>query len=440
MPAPVLLVELNEVNFAYVREYAARGHLPVLQALISRHGLAETTSEEVHEHLEPWIQWVTAHTGRTFAQHGIFRLGDIVNADIPQIWEQLEAEGLRVGAVSPMNAKNRLKSSAFFVPDPWTSTRVDAPRVLERLYRGVAEAVNENARGRISPKSAFGLLGGLLAYASPSRYADYLRMTFGSLGRPWRRAMFLDLLLSDVFERETRRTRPDFASLFLNAAAHIQHHYLFCAQPYSGPHRNPDWYVAPGQDPVLEVYRLYDGIVGRLQRNFPHARIMLATGLHQVAHEHLTFYWRLSRHAEFLQGLGAPFQEVFPRMSRDFLVTCATEEDARTTGALLKSAVANDGVPLFEVDNRGRDLFVMLTYPGDIGQSFEFTVGNRKITGLRDAVSFVALKNGEHHGTGYFLDTGAIPTASPARFPLADVPARIREALGIGPHRKVLAA
>ena len=34
--------------------------------------------------------------------------------------------------------------------------------------------------------------------------------------------------------------------------------------------RNPDWYVEPGADPVLEVYQQYDEILGNLT-DIPHA-------------------------------------------------------------------------------------------------------------------------------------------------------------------------
>ena len=85
------------------------------------------------DEVEPWIQWVSAHTGLTLAEHGIFRLGDIVSHELPQIWEQLEESGLRVGAISPMNAKHRLHKPAFFVPDPWTQTGLTAGRTLRGL-------------------------------------------------------------------------------------------------------------------------------------------------------------------------------------------------------------------------------------------------------------------------------------------------------------------
>ena len=73
----VLLIELNELNFDALQAYMKRGELPHFAALLDRVGYAETLSEARYEELEPWIQWVTAHTGLSLAEHGVFRLGDI---------------------------------------------------------------------------------------------------------------------------------------------------------------------------------------------------------------------------------------------------------------------------------------------------------------------------------------------------------------------------
>src|SRR5262245_32454049 len=129
----LLLLEFNEISFERVAYYCGKGLLPHLSGLIAERGWSTTSSEHRYEHLEPWIQWVTAHTGLSFAEHGVFRLGDIVDRDLPQVWEQLEAKGLKVGAICPMNAKHRLRAPAFFVPDPWTRTKVTAPRLLRQL-------------------------------------------------------------------------------------------------------------------------------------------------------------------------------------------------------------------------------------------------------------------------------------------------------------------
>lgn len=435
MSAQLLLVELNEVNLEFVQAYIARGDLPNFTALLRKYALLRTTSEDRYEHVEPWIQWVTAHTGLSFDEHSVFRLGDIVSHEIPQIWEMLEDRGLKVGAISPMNAKHRLRNPAFFVPDPWTQTQITAPWTLRRLYAALSQAVKDNVTSKLSFSSVLSLLWGMVRYARPANYGKYLAYALRSAGAPWRKSMFLDLLLSDVFIRESRRTKPHFCTLFVNAAAHIQHHYMFSAQPYSGPHRNPDWYIPKGMDPVFEVYDLYDRIVGQIQSSFPNARLMIATGLHQVPHPELTYYWRLRDHEAFLRQVRIPFSRVEPLMSRDFLVKCHSDEEAKLAATMLGQAITSDGSPLFDVDNRGTDVFVMLIYAREITRQTRFAIAGVQYDNLFDNVAFVALKNGEHDGMGYLIDTGVPRADPPEQFPLSEIPQRIADALGQGALR-----
>lgn len=431
----LLFLELNEINFEFLQRYIDRGELPNFRDVFARHGFEETESEQRYDELEPWIQWVTAHTGLTYAEHGVYRLGDIVGTDLPQIWEQLEEVGLKVGAISPMNAKYRLRDPAFFIPDPWTDTGVRAGGVDTRFFEAIRQAVNDNATGGLNKKSMLDFAVGGLRNASPLNYAAYLRLAGAARGKAWSKAMFLDQVLTDLFIRLVRSKKPDFATLFLNAGAHIQHHYMFNAAVYEGPHRNPAWYVRPEEDPLLDVYRLYDRILGQVQRAFPRARLMLATGLHQVPYGETAFYWRLTDHAAFLRRLEIPFQSVEPRMSRDFLVACASIEAAGEAERRLSLVRADDGTPIFTVDNRGTDLFVMLSYPHDIPDGMSVVSGNQRIEDFRHQVAFVAIKNGEHDGIGYFSDTGAVAPGATARFRLADLPGRVREALGVAKHR-----
>jgi hypothetical protein len=426
----LLLVELNEINFDFVSRYVSQDKLPVLGGLINTFGVQKTSSEQRYEELEPWIQWVTAHTGLTLAEHQVFRLGDIVDHDIEQIWEQLESDGLRVGAVSPMNARNRMKSAAFFLPDPWTRTEVTGPPFLRRLHRAVCAAVNANAESRMSIATVATICAGLAVYARASNYGHYARLAVGGLRRRWLRALVLDLLLGDIFIKLTRATEPDFASLFVNAGAHIQHHYLFNSAAYLGPARNPEWYVPQGEDPVLDAYELYDSMIGQFLQALPGYRLIIATGLRQVPHHESTFYWRLRNHKAFLHRIGIHASSVEPRMSRDFIVRFATDEDAARADEVLRSVRGDDGINLFEVDNRGRSLFVMLVYPRDIKDDFAFVVGGRRYSGFRKDVVFVAIKNGEHNGTGYCIDTGLrMKDGSVEVFAISELPARIRTAL-----------
>lgn len=426
----VLLLELNEINFDQVMAYARRGKLPSLAGLVEQHGLCTTTSERRYEELEPWIQWVTAHTGLRLAEHGVYRLGDIAERSLEQIWEVLERQGITVGAISPMNASNRCKAPAFFMPDPWTTTAITGDK-LARLYAPVAAAVNGNADAKMTPSMLLQLAIGLARYAKLASYGGYVGdVTGAARARPWRKAMLLDRLLADVFLREMTVSRPGFASLFLNAGAHIQHHYLFNSAVYEGNQRNPSWYVSPAADPVLDVYELYDDIVSRIRRAFPMHRIMIATGLHQDPHDRLTLYWRLRDHAAFLNKNGISCVRVEPRMSRDFVVFCANTKEAHDAERQLLDLRAADGQPLFSVDNRGDSVFVELIWTADIGPDFVYYRNGRQVHGLREDVAFVAVKNGQHNAIGYFIDTG-LQAKDALQFELTELPPRIAAACGV---------
>jgi hypothetical protein len=158
---------------------------------------------------------------------------------------------------------------------------------------------------------------------------------------------------------------------------------------------------------------------------------MIATGLHQVPHGQVTFYWRLKHHDAFLREIGIPFRAVEPRMSRDFLVRCDSPEQAERAAALLRDAAVDDGSSMFDVDNRGTDIFVMLIYPREITARTRFRVSGREYNNLHTNVAFVALKNGEHDGIGYFIDTAAKKGETPEEFSLAEIPQRIAAAFGV---------
>jgi hypothetical protein len=413
----LLFLELNEVNFEFVEHYARAGALPTFARLMKSQGYARTRSETVYEHIEPWIQWFTVHTGQPYAKHGVFRLGDGPQAGARQIWEELSQRGLKVGAFSPMNAGNALSDAAFFVPDPWTKTRVAAPAPMRAAYDAICQAVGDNAEGKISAASAFQLLVGLFKYSRFASWPTFAVNGLKSLGRHWPRAVFLDRFLADCFLHLWQRTQPDFSTLFLNGAAHIQHHYLFNSAAYRGPHRNPAWYLPAGMDPVLEIYRLYDSILAECLALDPQLRVMMATGLHQDPVDEPVFYWRLREHAGFLRSIGCEFERVEARMSRDFVVFSRNPSQIES---ILKS-VRGNGEAMFEIDNRGDSLFVTLSYPHEISQGFKVSLNEKQIEDFEKQVVFVAIKNGRHNGIGYFLDTGTRAAASAEPIPLTDL-------------------
>ena len=417
----VAVLELNELNFDALSSYAERGHLPNFSRFFEKHGYCETTSEVAYAELEPWIQWVTVHTGKSFAEHGIFRLGDAVASNTVQIWERLEQEfNLRVGAVSPMNAANRLLRPAFFIPDPWTPTPASGSWLVRRVSKAVSQAVNDNASGRLTISSLATLLLCMARYGSVENYSTYLSLLLGARFRSWHRVSFLDLLLGDLFIGLTRKAQPQFSTLFVNGAAHLQHHYLLNSPAYRTEAKNPGWYVKPDQDPVGDIYRIYDRLLGSIQRALPGHRILLVTGLHQEPYGIVKFYWRLRNHEAFLRTLDLSFREALPRMSRDFIVRFDSRKDLERAKAVLSSARINNEIA-FTVADRGDSIFVELVFPHEIVDETVLRAGDIVVPQLGKHVVFIALKNGHHNGTGYFSDSGRQAGDLPHRMPLTQL-------------------
>jgi len=404
MKNKTILLGLNELNFDYIRFYINQGLLPNFKKIFETQPPIETVSENDYKLLEPWVQWVTIHTGKTFEEHKVFRLGDIVNnRELSQLFEELETEGLSVGAVSPFNAENRLNNPVFFVPDPWTKTEPSSNSIVKALYQAIHQLVNDNAKSKLNFKSMISLGLGLLLYVPLLRWSHYLKTIF-KVKKPGAKAIILDSLLADVHLTLWKKHKPDFSNLFLNAGAHIQHHYLFNSDAYNGEIKNPDWYCPQGFDPLIQILSEYDKQIGKLLR-LKNVKIIIATGLHQQPHEHLTFYWRLKEHVKFAEIIGIEnFSEILPRMSRDFLVKFNNEKDSINAENLLNSFYASkEDIKIFEIDNRGLSLFVELVYPNDISEndSIYSKESKFKLKSFKSYLAFVAIKNGEHNGIGY---------------------------------------
>ena len=74
----MILLALNELNLDYIKGYVKQGNLENFNRLL-QHGVVNTESEAEYKLLEPWIQWTTVQTGKSYEEHKVLRLGDIVD-------------------------------------------------------------------------------------------------------------------------------------------------------------------------------------------------------------------------------------------------------------------------------------------------------------------------------------------------------------------------
>lgn len=415
----MIFFEFNEANFDLISRYVEKyPKLSSFQRLLAR-GHVLTQSEISYELLEPWIQWVTVHTGMDHGEHGVFRLGDIVHFEGSQLHEVLVERGVSVGAISPMNMDLRSGEFDYFVPDPWTESKTDRSWFSRRFHKALRQTVTDNSEGKISLLSAFTIIYALCRYGQAKNFSVYIKLAVSALRKRWMRALFLDLLLHDVHYAMYQRFKPSLSILFLNGLAHIQHHYYFNSEFYDGEEQNPSWYVSPADDPVFDALAVYDRIMGQIF-DVSDGRISVATGLRQVPFEYPKFYWRLKEHDKFLTEIGAQFSQVLPRMTRDFLIKYDTLDDQALTEELLQG-ISIDGISIFGViESRNHETFCTLTYDGPVDEKSVWRIGDRVGCPRKDFV-FVALKNGQHHSQGYYFPEDYRDFAGRESMPLKNI-------------------
>jgi hypothetical protein len=402
----VLLVELNEINFDVVRQYlySTRG-LNNFRKLFSDFKYLVTASEVNYRDLEPWIQWVTVHTGKPYEIHRVFRLGDIVNRpNLKQIYEDLEACGLKVGAISPMNAENRLTDPSFFIPDPWTNTKADISKFSQRVSSMLHQTVNDNATSKVSLRSLFTLLELLIRVVPKKKYFYLFSLSIKSIRKRWLRALFLDSVIHHLHLWYLKKRTTDFSSVFFNAGAHIQHHYFLNSPHTTNVSVNPSWYVLPEEDPIFDMLTFYDEVIGDyLSLSSKGVKVFFVTGLSQVPYDRVKYYYRLKNHEAFLRKIGFDFVCVEPRMTRDFKISFHSTDAAReATEILSKAYLIKDGHLLFtELELKGRSVFVTLGYSDQINPGDNAFVNNVVVRDFFSDVAFVAVKNGMHNSKGF---------------------------------------
>ena len=85
----LLLVQLNEINFGYFKNFIFDNKYKNLKELYNLN-YYETYSENEYENLEPWIQWFSAVSGFDAKTHKLFHLGDVEKSNVDQIYEIIE--------------------------------------------------------------------------------------------------------------------------------------------------------------------------------------------------------------------------------------------------------------------------------------------------------------------------------------------------------------
>ena len=106
---PVILLEFNELSPSLMARFIGEGKLPTFARFQREARVFTTEADENAPNLEPWIQWITVHTGLPYREHRVFHLGDAHTLREKSVWDLVSDQGSKVWVCGSMNAR-RLRS------------------------------------------------------------------------------------------------------------------------------------------------------------------------------------------------------------------------------------------------------------------------------------------------------------------------------------------
>lgn len=374
-PKPLLFIELNEFNEELLQKLSKEFDYKNIQKLLS---LPKTTTytADVYEsdYLEPWVQWVSVHTGVDSKKHQIKHLGDVPSLSDPQVWEKLSQKGISSGIWGAMNAsKGSAEHCKFFLPDPWTFSEQAHPSELSPLL----DLLRYSARNYLK-SSKIELIKKILQTLKLLKnkkvlkpflkeLKNLLKSTAQFKGEAFSFISLFDYLSTLLFIEMVDEHQPHFNLIFLNSLAHMQHHH---------------W--DPSREGFLERYRYglsyLDRVLGLLFKRFESTHTLyIANALSQMNtnHEKPWVLYRQKDQTSFLETIGARFSKVQPHMTHDAHIFFDNLEDKKYTLNLLKSAsILNQ--PLFMIEEYEKEplkIFYKIGFTDEIGSEEHFVIG-----------------------------------------------------------------
>jgi hypothetical protein len=276
MPArarKVLLLEFNEITWTLVDPLIARGRLPNLARLRREGSWGAPVALEQPPHLDPWITWVTLHTGVGREVHGATVLEQETGSiAAPRSWEYVAAAGKSVGVFGSIGAYPPRPVDGFMVPGPFapgSETFPESLRPVQELNRRYTQLHNRVGRAPGPLDMARELAGLVRLGLRPSTIAAIGRQLAAERLAPhlaWRRAALQPRINFDLFARLYRRHRPDFATWHTNHAAHYMHHHWRAMDDRAFPGGSSPSEKLKYGDAVVHGYEVCDRLLGKFLR------------------------------------------------------------------------------------------------------------------------------------------------------------------------------
>lgn len=391
----MLLVEFNEFNSELTEKFSRELELQHIQKVLSLRRIETFTADtDEGNALEPWVQWVSVHTGVSSNAHGIQHLGDVPDLAFPQLWEALSDKGWKVGVWGPMNAsKGTARNCGFFLPDPWMVSERAHPEKLNAALE-LAQYFSKNYL-QVETSYALMLLTRFLWLIRDRRCLGEFLLGLGLFLKGLLRfgpkhfvvITFFDYLSASLFVSYKQEVRPHFSLFFMNSLAHLQHHHWRSMEVKDNPE------LAFG-------FRLLDRIFGMLLKSLGSGeKLVVANALSQknTAGGEPWILYRQRDQASFLKSVGITFAKVEPHMTHDAHLFFESEHDKEAAWKALSEARI-EGRRLFHLEryeNEPLKLFYRIDYTNVVPKGYVLEINGHSLN-FFDLFKEIVVRTGRH--------------------------------------------
>ena len=404
----LLFIELNEFNHRLLTEASTVYSLANIKKAVGLPCQRKTVTSDVYDsgYLEPWVQWVSVHTGSPSTEHKIKHLGDVRFNNKKQLWEELSDQGITTGIWGAMNAtRGSAANCKFFLPDPWTFEEEAYPREINHFLA----LPRYMARNYLRPKAHI-LLGSLIRFAQFMCRGSTIRAFIAELpyflryvsrykGANFVTYSFAEYLSTLRFLDYWKKDQPQFSSIFLNLVAHVQHYY---------------WEDVPLEqnDRLKYVFTYLDKILGVIFDVVgDDTDILITNGLTQINtnKEPPWILYRQKDHGALLARLGLKPKSIQACMTHEAHLFFGSVEERINAEEILASCRVGEK-KFFYLENYDAEptkLFYMIEFTDPVDDMSQLTWSGGSFIVLEEFKPIVR-RTAKHAGAGLALATANI--------------------------------
>jgi hypothetical protein len=398
MKKRVLILELNEFNLRVMQKAAQELDLVNLNKLLANNKYRYLTDDKVQfEWLDPWVQWVSVHTGLPSSEHKIQHLGEVPDHDAEQFWELLSKRGVTTGVWGVMNGNRRnAENNLFFIPDPWTYSEKAYPVELNRLLnlpRHLSQNyLNVSIKQLIAGVFEFGsfLVHRGVFWTSIWETVKLFPVIMTEWPKHYTLISLFDYLSCYIFLKYKKKYKPDISLIFLNSIAHVQHHHW---------NQGPDTLTKPLQ----LTFKNLDRIVGLLYESLEEGEAFIVhNALTQINtnHEKPWILYRQNDPVTFMKEIGFPSLRIEQLMTNDAHVFFKNKHERDNAfKALSEARCLGKSIFNIEKSKSNNQLFYRLDFTEEVEKDVAFIVDGRSYR-FFDLFSYIVTRTGRHIAEG----------------------------------------